>query len=231
MVTRQGDHDNAPQPAEALAAGRNDLAVLGQRLREARKARQLTLEQVAAASGVSHALVSKIENFRTIPSLPVLVRLAASLGMDLGDLLRGVGRDALPGYVVVRANERTPVEGRDEALGFQYEKLVSTLAGNTHFSAMVLTISPRSVRSPVTTEGDQFIFILAGAVKYTLGRDTLRLGPGDAVYFDGAIPHVPRCEGPRDAQILAIYLLTGATDTREPPRQGMPRPSRGSSPR
>ena len=64
----------------------DDLLVLGGRLREIRKKKGLTLQQLADRTGLTAGLLSKIENLRTSPSLPVLSDLATALGTDMADL-------------------------------------------------------------------------------------------------------------------------------------------------
>ena len=61
--------------------------MLGDRLRRARQAQGLTLSQVGAALGVSHAAVSRWETGRRAPSLRLLQRLAAVLGVAPGALV------------------------------------------------------------------------------------------------------------------------------------------------
>lgn len=52
------------------------LTCLGMRLKELRRKRLLTLQQLAERTELTAGLLSKIENFRTIPSLPVLLSIA-----------------------------------------------------------------------------------------------------------------------------------------------------------
>ena len=68
-----------------------ELAGIGVRLKEIRKSKGLILQAVAERAGISKSLLSKIENFRTIPSLSVLYRIAEALQTDLADLVSRVG--------------------------------------------------------------------------------------------------------------------------------------------
>ena len=183
-----------------------DLIQVGLRMRELRKQRALTLDVLARRSGLSKGLLSKFENFRAVPSLPVLVRLAQSLDVDASELLRGIGDKAPAPYVVIKADQRRVTE-RDQAVGFVYEALMTRPVGDTVFQAFVLTIRKNSRRKLVTTEGDQFLFVLEGPLELQLGNDAIPLAKGDALFFDGRLPHVPRSTGAGDAVILAIYLL------------------------
>jgi transcriptional regulator with XRE-family HTH domain len=88
----------------------NDLICIGRRIREARRVRELTLDQIARRTGLSKGLLSKIENFRTIPSLPVLAQIAGSLNLDMGELVKGIGVDVAPPYEVIKSADRKVVE-------------------------------------------------------------------------------------------------------------------------
>ena len=62
------------------------LANLGRQLKKIRVNKNLSLKQVAQMSDVSTGLISKIENYRTTPSLPVLLKIMQSLEIDLSEL-------------------------------------------------------------------------------------------------------------------------------------------------
>ena len=59
------------------------LVNLGKQLKKVRLSKNLSLKQVAEMSDVSTGLISKIENFRTTPSLPVLLKIMQSLEIDM----------------------------------------------------------------------------------------------------------------------------------------------------
>ena len=67
------------------------VSALGDRLRAAREARGLTLDQMSAATGVSKAHLSRLESGERQPSVGILVELAAALGTRVGALF---GEDA-----------------------------------------------------------------------------------------------------------------------------------------
>lgn len=183
-----------------------DLVQIGLRIRRERQARGLTLADVAGQCGLTKGLLSKIENFRAIPSLPVLAGIAQALGVDLAELVRGVGAAAETPYLLLRAADRQAVE-RDEAVGFMHEPLLARPVGEWVFEVMVLTVQPGGRRRPVTTDGLQFIYLLDGELLFQLGEDRLELKAGDALYFDGSVPHVPLNETSVPARLLAVYLL------------------------
>ena len=72
---------------------RSNLIQLGRTIRAKRTDAKMTLQQVAEKAGISTGLVSKIENFRTVPSLPILLKLAAALDVTMADLVKDVSTD------------------------------------------------------------------------------------------------------------------------------------------
>ena len=81
------------------------LSFLGIKLREQRKIRRLTLRELAHRTNLSAGLISKIENFRTIPSLPVLLSIARELRLDPGRLFDGMPSAEDRPWLLVRAGE------------------------------------------------------------------------------------------------------------------------------
>ncbi len=185
---------------------RNDLIRIGLRLRHARKALGLTLDVLAGRTGLSKGLLSRVENFRAVPSLPVLAGICQSLNLDMGDVVKGIGVDETAPYTLVRLDDREVIQ-REDSVGFIYESMVSRSLDHTVFESFMLTVEPHAKRKPVTAEGHQMIFVLEGEADFKLGLDTIALGKGDTIFFDGRIPHVMLNHGSKNAKFLAIYLL------------------------
>lgn len=183
-----------------------NLILVGIRIREVRKTRGITLDELSLETGLSKGLLSKIENFRAIPSLPVLAQITHSLSIDMAELVKGIGMDNSKPYIFVKADERSGVE-RDNAEGFIYQPLTVKSVGNSVIETFILTLKPDAKRSMVSTEGDQFIYILDGAIDFILGEERISMSKGDALYFDGRILHVPENHSGREASLLAVYIL------------------------
>jgi transcriptional regulator with XRE-family HTH domain len=184
----------------------NSLFKIGLNVRQARKKRDMTLDDIAQRTNLSRGLLSKIENFRTLPSLPVLAAIARSLNIGMGNLVKNVGAETSAPYQLVRANRRVPVK-RETSRGFKYATLLARPLGNIGFESFVLTLEPGAKRKPVSTDGDEFIFMLRGEIRFIIGKETFRLSAGDVFYFDGHAPHVPMNLTKSSAELLVIYLL------------------------
>ncbi|MFH1477901.1 MAG: XRE family transcriptional regulator [Verrucomicrobiota bacterium] len=184
----------------------HSLFKIGLNIRQARRKRELTLSDIARHTGLSKGLLSKIENFRTLPSLPVLAAIARSLNLQLEDLVQGIGMEAQASGQFVSAADRLPFK-REKSRGFHYAALIANAFGAIGFESVVLTLEPGAKRKPVSTDGCEFIFMLKGKIMFQVGNETIKLSAGDAFYFDGHLPHTPRNISSTTAELLVIYLL------------------------
>lgn len=184
----------------------NSLFNVGLNIRQARRKRELTLSAVACRTGLSKGLLSKIENFRALPSLPVLAAIARSLNLKLENLVKGIDAEIAEGGQFVAAARRAPLK-REQSRGFHYAALVGCALGDIGFESVVLTLAPGARRKPVATDGHEFIFILKGAIVFQVGGENIKLSAGDAYYFDGHLPHAPSNPSNAIAELLVIYLL------------------------
>lgn len=164
-------------------------AELGRRvadsLRRIRKARGLSLDQLAASSGVSRAALSQIEGSRTNPTLAVLWKIAVGLGVPFGSLL---GDQSEARCRVLRGEDITPLRSVDGRV----ESRLLTPAGATPGQELYeLRFAPRGVLASEahgagTTET---VFLLTGALRMTVGEEIYDLAPGDAFHFRADIGH------------------------------------------
>ena len=184
----------------------NSLFNIGLNIRKARRKRELTLSAIARHTGISKGLLSKIENFRTLPSLPVLAAIARSLNLKLENLVEGIGVEAKTAGQFVGVAGRLPFK-REKARGFHYAALIACALGDIGFESVVLTLLPGAKRKPVSTDGHEFIFMLKGKIIFRVGSETIKLSAGDAFYFDGRLPHTPQNSTTSTAELLVIYLL------------------------
>ena len=185
---------------------REQLSMLGMRLRELRKERKLTLRQLAARTGLTAGLLSKIENFRTVPSLPVLFSVAGALRCDLGELFSSLAAAAAKKWIAVRAGEIRRIQ-RENSSGVFYDLAMTAGVSASEMQIMFCTVKPGAKRRPVTGSGYEVLYFLEGSVEYHLGRETVSLSTGDLLFFDSSIPHYPENPGGSDVRMLVVYLL------------------------
>lgn len=165
-----------------------NLVELSQRIKKLRREKGLTLEQVAAGTGLTKSWLSKVENFRITPSLQALGRIAAVLKVPMSELFAGL--DEQPSIAVVRKSERKRVERDDSsASGTVYESLAHNRLVRV-MDPFFLTISPGGGRKEqLAHEGQEFLMVMAGEADFQYGEEVYHLGAGDCLYFDAHVPH------------------------------------------
>ncbi|CAA9445712.1 MAG: Transcriptional regulator, Xre-family with cupin domain [uncultured Rubrobacteraceae bacterium] len=166
---------------EAVSSGR-----LGGRVKELRRGRGLTLEELAERSGVSRAMISKLERGEKNPTLVVAARLAEGLGVTLSRLAGAEERRE----VVVVPRERRMVM-RDPETGFERQLLSPTFSGRgVEFVRNVVPEDGTSGEFPPHRRGVQeHLVVEKGELRARLGGEEYRLREGDALYFEADVPH------------------------------------------
>jgi transcriptional regulator with XRE-family HTH domain len=172
-------------PRAAPLATRNDAPKVGARVRSLRRERGLTIEQLAAATGLTKGFISQLERDRTAPSLSSIARICDALGVALSRIF-----EREPAPALVRRSERPRVDG---AVASQNHLLSSR--DEPRFQAI------ESVLAPGASAGDElsslpgemeFVYVLAGTLELQVGDETHVLREGDAFTYPLAKPHTWR---------------------------------------
>lgn len=176
-------------------------AGLGARVRELRRDRGLTLKALGREAGLSHPFLSQLERGLARPSVASVERIAEALQVPVGALWaarqRGTAR-------VVRADEATVVpHGEAGAPGTVRE----LLAGGTMRVREWSGGGRDWPEQAETTTGEVLVYVIRGAIEVKLEREVHGLAAGDALRFDGAVPHRFRRSGPPTTR--ALYVVAG----------------------
>lgn len=190
----------------------NYLLNIGKRIKNIRKEKQLIISQVADGAGVSNGLISRIENGRTIPSLPVLFNIIGALQIDIGSFFDGMESANDNNHIVIRANEYKNIEKEVEAEGFAYKFIFNKGLKSIGFEAVLLEVMPNSKREKVSTDAYEFKYVLSGEINYLIDNEEVLLKEGDSLFFDGRIPHVPVNKSDKKASMLVLYFFNAALD-------------------
>jgi transcriptional regulator with XRE-family HTH domain len=178
---------------------------VSQRIRELRKQKGLSLQDLAEKTGFSTAMLSQIENHVNSPSLGTLIRLARALEMRLGELIAGPGGRS---YTIVRRDEDQPVSRYASRSGLTYGYSYRPLCPEMKSRSMepfLITLEPAlGSKAPSRHEGEEFLYVLEGKVRVTLAEITDVLLPGDSIYYHSTLPHLVECHAEQPALILAV---------------------------
>jgi transcriptional regulator with XRE-family HTH domain len=191
-------------------------ALLARRVRDLRRSRQLTLEQLAERSGVSRSMISLIERQETSPTAAVLNKLAGALGVTLSSLFENDAGEAAVQPLVRHADQ--PV-WTDPASGYQRRQLSPGGMG-CPIDLVDVSFPPGA---QVAFEGiaragetHQLVWLLAGEMVITLGARQWHLQAGDCLAMQRDAPirfHNPGAQPARYALALTTTLPTTARPT------------------
>ena len=98
---------------------------IGKRIKEIRKNNKKTISEVATKANVSNGLISRIENGRTIPSLPVLLNIIVALDTEITTFFNGMPKPFTNSYIVSRSTDYKVIDKEDHAQGFVYKHIFS----------------------------------------------------------------------------------------------------------
>lgn len=155
---------------------------IGSRLRSARLAKGLTLEQVAKSAGLTEGFVSKLERDQVSPSVASLVGVCRAIGLRVGDLFEP------PVTNIVRSGEGSLVNFGGEKV---QERLL-TPGNQSHIEVLHSIIEPGGSGGQELYSLNceiEFVYVTAGSMDIKLGLETISLAKGDSLTFKGSEPH------------------------------------------
>ena len=176
---------------------------LGQRIRELRVERRLTLRQVEEASGLSAAHLSEIERGQASPTIGALERIARALGKDASYLIERPKRPEVSHQPRESGHRLTP------SAGLTAETLTSGTPGGSLFAYRLFFSVERAelALAPPLIPADGLYFVQRGVLESDFGCGQMRLAPGDAVQASLARPHRLCVSGQEPAEVLAVLTI------------------------
>lgn len=230
-MTITTDDSTSFDDPEGTAAGR-----LGSRIRSARKARRMSIRELASKVGVSASFISQVELGRATPSIGVLYSIASLLDLSLDSLMNpGEAESSAPDspanhspVSARRAPEVPAIEmpvpsgglpnfqsaldrSQIRAGSVQWDRLTSTDVENIEF--LQVTYPPGSESCPPTDlqrhSGWEFGHVISGEMSVQVGFSSGVLTAGDSIHFSSTVPH--RLSNDTDEVCVAIWVVVGRT--------------------
>ena len=186
---------------QAKTAEDSQLSILAKEIRHFRKKSQLSLEQLAEASGVSRSMISKIERCETVPSTVILSKLAEALGVTFSQLMA----PAVDREIVHIPAARQPIL-RDEQSGFQ-RRCLSPVLPARGVDWVLNTLPPGSETGNFVAHRrgvEEYIYVLRGKLRAVIGDKEVQLSEGDSLYFQADTNHAFFNVGRTDCQYFLI---------------------------
>ena len=159
-----------------------DVQAIAAKLRMTRKEMSLTMQQVADQAGLSVGFISQVERAITVPSLGSLVSLSRVLNKPVSFFVQDTGSNEEK----TRQTDRVPFKVAGGSV--TYERLSASFAGS-QLNSLIMNEPPGHRSEPISHEGEEMIFVLAGEVTVELDGKRSVLRAGDSIHFSSERVH------------------------------------------
>ncbi|HSI34586.1 MAG: helix-turn-helix domain-containing protein [Phycisphaerae bacterium] len=194
-----------PKPAEVVDPVHEQLCT---RVRDLRKRKNWTLEDLSAACGVSKSMLSQVERGEANPTLAVAFRIARAFGLSIGELVESP--DGGPSRVEV-------IRGADPAFVYRADRQcrIRTLSPlhlekSVEFYEVVLKPGGTLASAPHFKGARELATVQSGAIRITSGDESSDLAAGDSAHYPADVAHAIRNAG--DAEAVVYLVVTYAAD-------------------
>ena len=181
---------------------------IGAKVRALRLKKKIGLVDLGKHTGLSPALLSKIERGRLFPTLPTLLRIALVFGVGLEYFFAGAREKPL--VAVTRKSERVELPDRPGAREVAYRFVSLDYAATERrfngYYAEFFPVRPEQLQ-PHQHAGVEFIYVIQGTLSIHINGEERALEAGDAIYFDATVPHAYRRSGGRACSAVVITTV------------------------
>ncbi|MBX3596778.1 MAG: cupin domain-containing protein [Rhizobiaceae bacterium] len=177
---------------------------IGPRIRDLRLKKKLGLVQLGEHTGLSPAMLSKIERGQMFPTLPTLVRISLVFGVELDHFFNKGG----PRMAVTRKSERVrlPIPAGTSPGAYVFESLNYALADRKMETFLAVFPSDGPASEPHQHGTEEFLYVLEGRLAVVVGDERVVLEAGDALAFDSGLPHSYQRESPGPCSALVATI-------------------------
>jgi transcriptional regulator with XRE-family HTH domain len=181
------------------------IEAIGQRIKELRSQKNLTLEELAERSGCTPGFLSQIERNRAAPSIATLDAIAEALDTRVSDFFP----DTIKTAKIVRHNQRETFQFEGSSTVYS---LLSTKFPHAAIDAFLMMVVPAREALPTDETrahvGEEFFCVLQGVMRFWYNDTFYDLYPGDTVHFRSTVKH--RLENSGDQPVVLLSLITPA---------------------
>lgn len=180
---------------------------VGEKIKQIRESLNISLDELGVRSGLDTEQIQQIEENVFLPSLAPLIKIARSLGVQLGTFLDETEH---LGPVVTLAEEKNKgasfsnknLKARSH---MDFFALASDKAGR-HMEPFIVDIKPDEANDHMLSshEGEEFIYVLEGSIEINYGKEIYVLNVGDSIYYDSIVNHNVHAYNNKEAKIIAV---------------------------
>jgi transcriptional regulator with XRE-family HTH domain len=177
---------------------------IGPKLRAIRLKKKMGLVELGRHTGLSPAMLSKIERGQLFPTLPTLLRIALVFSLGLDYFFAG-NQKAVVGVVRRRERMRFPEKPDARDVAYEFESLDFPALErrlNAYYAEFLPT--PADKVRLHQHPGGEFIYVLAGTLSVNVGGDEHTLEARDSMYFDAGVPHGYRKAGAKPCSAIVV---------------------------
>jgi transcriptional regulator with XRE-family HTH domain len=177
---------------------------VGAALAALRQSRGLSLDELSRLAGVSKSMLSQIERHQANPTVAVVWRLAAALGVGIGELLGGE-RPAAPLLATVPAHATPTLASPDGKCELRILGPIE-LAGQFEWYALTIQPGGTLASQPHEPGSREHLSVLVGALEVQAGAESARVRHGETARYAVDAPHRIHNPGRTVAQALLVVL-------------------------
>jgi transcriptional regulator with XRE-family HTH domain len=177
---------------------------VGERIKALREAQDMTLEQVSKLAGIDAERLKAYEAGSAVPPIGAVIQLSRVLGSKMEGLLHG-GGTVSEHLTICRSGDSLSGEQGGTEQSYTYSSLTRPGTAGHMMEPFLLSFDPKVAPGvPITHDGQEFVYIIEGAVELFYDGRTYRLERGDSAYLDSSLPHTFHGLGERVAKMLAV---------------------------
>lgn len=179
---------------------------VGAKIRNLREMRCVSLEELSESCGLSVEQIQKIESGAVTTSLTPLLKIARGLGVRLGTFLDDVDTTG----PVISSPKDADIEairfaGPSDHDGLEFHPLAANKR-DRNMEPFLIDVHPavNTNYELSSHEGEEFIYVLSGALEIQYGKKTYRVEAGESIYYDSIVRHHVHAADNKEAKILAV---------------------------
>lgn len=185
----------------------SSLPDIGQKIKQLRSAKNLTLDQLASLSGVSKSMLSQIERNKTNPTVATLWSLTRALDVEIGELLDSVEKkqEKKRKISVLKAHQTPEIQSADGRCTLRILGPLE-LVSNIEWYDVSLEQNGVLNSDPHVKGTEEHLTILTGEVEVSSEGDIQKLSSGDTARYKADVKHFIKNVGPLDAHAVLMVL-------------------------
>ena len=209
MLRKDGTlHALVKDEMPSVNGGGSDDTLLGGKVRELRKAKQMSLADVAEKTGISIGYLSQIERDKSNPSVKMLHDISRALDVNITWFFSEESENPETRHAgpIINLRDRKKIR-----YGIDICDELLTPLSSEKLELLWSEFKPGSTsgREPYQHEGEEAGVVLSGVLSLTIGEETYRLEAGDSFGFKSSTPH--RYENHGDTTTVVVWAITPPT--------------------